>query len=489
MDRHSLKSVHLVGAGGINMSAVGKLLLASGVAVTGSDLEANEQTKLLQERGARISIGEAAENVPEGTDLLIYTSAAPATNLERMEAAKRNIPQMTNFAFLGEWFRDAMTIVVSGTHGKSTTTAMLALILVKAGFDPTVVVGSKVPAFTDGNLRKGRPNLFVVEGDEYARHFLEFHPFGLVLNNLELDHTDVFRDIDALLQSFHELVSQVRDKGFVVVNVSDARLARLIETERPSLEARGVAIVPFGTEAVEGVWHVTSRQDGDYRVVTIAKDAMTARFNLQVPGHFNAMNATGAVLMAKSLGIAYQDMGHALEAFKGIWRRFEFLGEQEESRIYSDYGHHPTAVCETLSAAHESFPGRKVLLCFQPHHRNRTKALYREFIPCFDKADSLVLCEIYEVKGRDVTEDGDISSQKLVEDVKTHDVERGVTRSVGYAPDPASAVASVLKMAQPDDIVIVMGAGDIDAAIRTVIPAHSSDSGQAPAGIQKGPSV
>ncbi|MBU2613382.1 UDP-N-acetylmuramate--L-alanine ligase [Patescibacteria group bacterium] len=469
MNRTTLKAVHLIGAGGINMSADGKLLLASGITVTGSDMEENEQTKLLAERGARIMIGEAADNIPEKTDLVVYTSAAPATNLERIEATKRDIPQMTNFAFLGQWFEDAKTIVISGTHGKSTTTAMLGLILEKAGLDPTVVVGSKVPAFVDGNLRMGREDLFVVEGDEYARHFLEFHPFGLIINNLELDHTDVFRDIEALLQSFHELVGQVKERGFVVVNVSDPRLSRLIETERPSLEARGVTIVPFGSEEGKGVWHVTSRQDGDYRVVMLAKDAMTARFNLQVPGHFNAMNASGAALMAKSLGVAYQDMGHALESFKGIWRRFEFLGEQEESRIYSDYGHHPTAVCETLKAAHESFPGRKVLLCFQPHHRNRTKALYQEFIPCFDATDGLVICEIYEVAGRDATEDADVSSRKLVEDVTKHDAERSVTRIVAYAPDPPSAVKKILEMAGADDIVIVMGAGDIDAAIRAVI--------------------
>ncbi|MBU1348858.1 UDP-N-acetylmuramate--L-alanine ligase, partial [Patescibacteria group bacterium] len=199
MNRTTLKAVHLIGAGGINMSADGKLLLASGITVTGSDMEENEQTKLLAERGARIMIGEAADNIPEKTDLVVYTSAAPATNLERIEATKRDIPQMTNFAFLGQWFEDAKTIVISGTHGKSTTTAMLGLILEKAGLDPTVVVGSKVPAFVDGNLRMGREDLFVVEGDEYARHFLEFHPFGLIINNLELDHTDVFRDIEALL--------------------------------------------------------------------------------------------------------------------------------------------------------------------------------------------------------------------------------------------------------------------------------------------------
>lgn len=476
MDLKTLKSVHLVGAGGINMSAVGKLLLAAGVAVSGSDLVENEQTRLLEGRGAKISIGESANNVPAETQLLIYTSAAPAVNEERRAASTRGIPEMTNFAFLGDWFEDAKTVVVTGTHGKSTTTAMLGLMLEKAGMDPTVVVGSKVPAFPDGNLRLGRPDLFVVEGDEYARHFLEFHPTGLILNNLELDHTDVFRNIEALLQSFHELVGQVKGGGVIVANVSDERIRRLIETERDSLLERKIRVVPFGTGvgadgdgtsfANDVPWDVSSSQEGDMRLVTIGRDNVTYRFNLPVPGHFNAMNAAAAALMAKELGVAYPDMGAALEAFKGIWRRFEFLGESGEARVYSDYGHHPTAVAETLAAAHESFPGRRVILCFQPHHRNRTKALFDAFIPSFDAADTLVLCEIFDVAGREDDEDKDVSSHQLVDAVASRDAERGVRRTVEYASDPASAVGRALALAEQDDIVIVMGAGDIDAAVR-----------------------
>jgi UDP-N-acetylmuramate--alanine ligase len=191
------------------------------------------------------------------------------------------------------------------------------------------------------------------------------------------------------------------------------------------------------------------------------------RFNLSVPGHFNAMNAAGAVLMANALGASYPDMGIALEAFKGIWRRFEFLGESNEARVYSDYGHHPTAVSQTLAAARESFPNRKVLLCFQPHHRNRTKALFDEFVPSFDAADAVVLSEIFDVAGRDDAEDKDVSSTRLVEAVMAHDESRGVSRTVEYAPDNATAVTRILSLAKPDDIVIVMGAGDIDGAIRS----------------------
>jgi UDP-N-acetylmuramate--alanine ligase len=181
------------------------------------------------------------------------------------------------------------------------------------------------------------------------------------------------------------------------------------------------------------------------------------------------MNAAGAALLARELGVSYEDIGAALEAFKGIWRRFEFLGEVHESRVYSDYGHHPTAVAATLRAAKESFPNRRVLLAFQPHHRNRTKSLFAEFIPSFDDADELVLCEIYDVAGRDATEDEKVSSHELVEAVTKRDADRGAKRTVEYAANPTAAVMRILELAKADDIVICMGAGDIDGAARKAV--------------------
>lgn len=468
MNVKDVKSVHLVGAGGINMSAVGKLLLAAGVKVSGSDVQENEQTKLLAERGAQIYIGEDGSHIPADCELLIYTSAAPQANKERIAAASRKIPELTNFAFLGDWFEDSKTYVVTGTHGKSTTTAMLGLMLEKGKMDPTVVVGSKVPGFADGNLRLGKKELFVIEGDEYARHFLEFHPDGVILNNLELDHTDVFRSVEVLIASFHELVDQVKDGGIVVANVADTRVAALVETERDALMARNIRIIPFGVEGPDS-WKVESSQKGDYREMSVEKAGETFRSNLSIHGSFNAMNAAGAALLARELGVSYEDIGAALEAFKGIWRRFEFLGEVHESRVYSDYGHHPTAVAATLKAAKESFPNRRVLLAFQPHHRNRTKSLFAEFIPSFDDADELVLCEIYDVAGRDATEDEKVSSHELVEAVTKRDADRGAKRTVEYAVNPTAAVMRILELAKADDIVICMGAGDIDGAARKAV--------------------
>lgn len=435
MNVKDIRSAHFVGIGGINMSAVAKLLLAAGVRVSGSDAVESEQTKILAERGATVTIGQKTENVPAECDVVIYTSAAPEANPEREEARRRNIPEMTNFAFLGEWFKDDAVILVVGTHGKSTTTAMLGSIFEKADMDPTVIVGSKLPSFPDGNLRIGHTRLVVIEGDEYAKHFLEFHPQAIILNNIELDHTDVFPNIEEMIATFRELVGRLPEGGVLVANMNDANVRKIVG------DVSGPRVIPF-------------------------TDAQP--FSLQIPGEFNRRNATGAALMAKESGVSDAVIHEALSAFPGIWRRFEYLRIQNGARIYSDYGHHPTAVAATLAAAKESFPSSRVLLCFQPHHRNRTKNLFLDFVTSFDLADVLVLCEIYDVKGRDAKQDESVSSKDLVDAIVRHDADREVKRVVEYASDPKSAVDQVLVHAKEGDVVIVMGAGDIDDAIRNV---------------------
>lgn len=468
MNVKDIKSAHLIGIGGINMSAVAKLLLAYGVKVTGSDLVENGETKLLAERGAKVSLGQAAENVPADAEIVIYTSAAPESNPEREEARRRKIKELTNFQFLGQWFENAKTILVTGTHGKSTTTSMLGLILERAGFDPTVIVGSKVPSFPDGNLRLGKSDVAVIEGDEYAKHFLEFHPYGVVLNNIELDHVDIYPTIQDVVAAFRELLSKIQNGGLIVANVGDLRVSNLIESEKDDLQSRSIRVIRFNGQG-SVVWKISNRQDGSCNHVSLEQADVTYRFDLNVPGYVNALNAAGAVLMARELGADYQAMATALQDFKGIWRRFEFLREENGIKIYTDYGHHPTAVAATLKMAKDSFPESRIILCFQPHHRNRTKYLFDEFVSSFDLADVLVLCEIYDVAGRSDQADADVSSKQLVEAVQKRDLERGVRRAVEFASSPAASVLKVMDSARPGDVVIYMGAGDIDGAIRQKI--------------------
>jgi len=465
MNVRDVRVAHLVGVGGINMAAVAKLLLAAGVRVSGSDIAENDETRALSQRGATIALGHAAENVPADADVVIHTSAAPESNPEREEARRRGVPEMTNFAFLGQWFEDAKQILVTGTHGKSTTTAMLGLMLDRAKLDPTIVVGTKVPGLADGNLRIGSSDVLLIEGDEYERHFLEFHPYGVIVNNIELDHTDVYPTLEDFVGAFRALLDRVREGGIIVANVGDANVAALLASMREELSARRIRIVRFNGKA-KGDWRFSFQRDGAMFGFALELDGVSLAYSLKVPGAFNALNAAGASLMALELGAQVPDIAETLASFPGVWRRFESLARREDVQWFSDFGHHPTAVASTLAGAREAFPGSRILLCFQPHHRNRTKHLFDDFVRCFTGADVLVFCEIYDVAGREQGEDADVSSRQLAERVLRYDAERGASRPVVYAENPNVALERIDSFVQPGDVVIVMGAGDIDAAAR-----------------------
>ncbi len=454
------KHAHLVGIGGINMSAVAKLLKRAGIGVSGSDAKESELTDEVEAMGIPVAIGQDKMHVPPECDLLIYSSAVPVTNPERVEAARRGVRERTNFQFLGEWYAASRVLLVTGTHGKSTTTAMLGHMLEGTRRDPTVIVGSRVPGYPLGNVRFGGGELTVIEGDEYAKHFLEFEPYGLIINNIELDHTDVFPDIDALLAAFRELLARVQDGGVVIANADDARVSTLIGRERTDLESRGIRIRTFGFGS-HADCRVEDLQVKDERLTFAYRDAALRpiRVELSVPGRMNALNAAAALTLASSLGIPSSDAVGTLESYRGIWRRFEIVSDRDDVIVVSDYAHHPTAVSMTLDAARAFYPGRRFLLCFQPHHRRRTRDLFDDFVPAFDKADHLALCEIYDVAGR---EEGErISSRDLQEAVIRHDGDRGVQRSVEYAPDPEEALTILKRWKRPGDVILVMGAGDI----------------------------
>lgn len=444
------------------MSGVAKLLRRAGVSVSGSDATASELTHELEELGIHVFIGHDADNVPPECDLVIYSSAIPELNPERAEARRRNLPQMTNFAFLGEWTRGKRVLLVSGTHGKSTTTAMLGLMLESAHRDPTVIVGSRLSSFPDGNVRFGESDLYVIEGDEYARHFLEFQPYGLIINNIEPDHFDIFPDLDAVMNVFREMLSRVQPKGIVVANADDQNVQTLIGQERASLEERGISIKTFGfgSHADQQVMEHAMRSGGQVFTLRNPRGLMT-RFRLQIPGKMNVMNAAGALTLCQALGVPSDTLQDAVEAFPGIWRRFETVADKEDVTVISDYGHHPTAVAATLEAAKSFYPGRRIVLAFQPHHRNRTKHLFEKFVQSFDKADALLLVEIYDVAGRDARDDETISSRDLQDAVLKRDLEHTVSRPVEYASDPDSALDILRRWKRKGDVILVMGAGDI----------------------------
>lgn len=455
------KRAHLIGIGGINMSAVAKLLKRAGVGVSGSDVGESELTRELVQMGIGVSIGHDKAHVPADCDLVIYSSAVPASNPERIEASRRDLRQINNFQFLGEWTNGRRTVIVTGTHGKSTTTAMLGQALIGAHQDPTVIVGSCVPGYPLGNIRFGEGELVVIEGDEYAKHFLEFRPYALLINNIELDHTDVFPDLEALFDTFRELLDRVEDNGIVVANADDARVSTLIGRERANLEGRGIRIrtFGFGSHADCRIEDLVAR-DGLQTFQFRDNDLRPIKVELPVPGRMNALNLTAALTLASSIGIPAPDAAPVFADFHGIWRRFELVADKDDILVVSDYGHHPTAVAATLDAAKGFYPGRRIVLCFQPHQKRRTRDLFLDFVPSFDKADQLVLAEIYDVTGREETGEK-ISSRDLQDAVIRHDADRGVQRSVEYAPDNEEAITILKRWKKPGDIILVMGAGDI----------------------------
>lgn len=453
----SASRIHVIGAGGIGVSAVARLLKHEGKQVTGSDGSHNETVDELIAAGIPVSVGHRAENLPVGTDLVVYSGAVPAANPERIEATRRGVRQITYFEFIGEFTKERWTIAVSGTNGKSTTTAMLGLMLERGGLDPTVIVGSKVPSFPERNLRMGKGKYLVVEGCEHEANILKLWPRMIVLTNIEEDHLDYYRDLAHIRDTFKDYVRKLPANGKLVLNADDkvsgelAPAAHVVTygVENPADYVASALAVGSGAQT----FHVTHSQKGKKKAV--------GDFALGVPGRFNVMNALAAAAAALELGVSVDAIASVLREFSGIWRRFERVGDRNGATVISDYGHHPTAVRGTIEAARSFYPGRRIVLAFQPHQRNRTRNLFDEFVESFDDADVLLLSEIFDVAGREDKADADVSSRQLVDAVRARDDKRGVRRRVMYAGALEETHAAIVKTLLPDDVLILAGAGDI----------------------------
>jgi UDP-N-acetylmuramate--alanine ligase len=452
-----IKKVHLIGVGGIGMSALAKLFHAKGAVVSGSDLNASSLTDELIARGMKIFIGHDASQLSEDVDLVIYSSAIPETNPERVAAKEQQIRELTYAEFLGELSKGYSTIAVAGTHGKSSTTAMLSLILEEAGYDPTVIVGSRIPSFKDGNLRIGSGRFFVVEACEYKANLLHLSPEMVVLTNVDEDHLDFYKDIDHIRATFQEFVDKLKGKGMVVWNADDE--------ESKKLEiARGVTF-GFGEHAE---YRATKRVTGSgvQRAQVMrqeAQDQQLGEMELGVPGAYNMSNALAATAAAMELGVPFETCAKVLKQFVGIWRRFEKLGQWQGATVYSDYGHHPTEVAAVIKASKEFFTDQRVVLCYQPHQHARTIALMDELVDALKDADTLVLTEIYEVAGR--TEDTRVSSADLMEKIKQVRPECQVV----FAKDLPNTKLLLAQIVKEGDVLIMQGAGSIDDLARELV--------------------
>ena len=478
MDLSKLKKIHFIGIGGIGISAVAKLLLSQDKIVTGSDVRDSDIIETLKSFGAKINIGQHnINNLTKDVNLVIYSDAVPKDNPERQAAVNHKIPSMSYFQFLGQYSSSKHTIAISGCHGKTTTTALTGLILDKANFDPTVIVGSKVKAW-DGNLRIGGSDYFVVEGDEYRAHMLELNPQAIIMTNIEFDHPDYYSDLNHTIETFQTFINKLPDDGHFIYNLDDPILSERID--KP-----GCQLATFGleNEAADLFAKNIKVDHGRQIFKPVYKGQELRDFNLQVPGKFNIYNALGAALLALELGISPDIIKDTLAQYTGAWRRFEIIGkisglteDKNGALIISDYAHHPTEVIKTIQAAKEFYPDKRLLVVFQPHQFQRTKALFDEFVKIFAQspADVVILSEIYDVAGReekDVTKR--ISSNDLLDKIvltESKKLLQGVIPSLYYyASDLTETKAKILTEVQANDVVLILGAGDIDKVARELV--------------------
>lgn len=454
-----IKTIHFIGVGGIGVAAMAKLLLSYGKNVSGSDVASSAITHDLARRGLKFFSGHADSNIPKNAELVIYSAAIPETNVERTHAAELGVEQLSYPEVLGKLSREFSTIVVCGTNGKSTTTAMLGLMLAEAGYDPTVIVGSLVPSFPLGNLRIGSGRFFVVEGCEYRAHFLHLEPEMIVVTNIEEDHLDYYRDLNHIRETFQTFVNKLAGKGLTILNANDPE----------SMKISADRAVRFGFEiAADYVGHDRTTAPG-MQSVQVSRDgddvASLGGLTLSIPGAFNMMNALAATTAAMELGVPFETCVSVLQNFRGIWRRFERVGTWKGAEVISDYGHHPTAIRGTVKAAREFFPNRRIVLCFQPHQHSRTKELFKEFVDAVAEADVIVVPEIYKVVGRTEAEEKEVSSRDIVESVRA----KYPGKEIRYAADFAEAESELRDLVKENDVLIIQGAGDVDELARKLI--------------------
>ncbi|MBI5411739.1 UDP-N-acetylmuramate--L-alanine ligase [Candidatus Peregrinibacteria bacterium] len=429
--------VHFIGMGGIGINALARLSLSQRKTVSGSDALDSELLRDLKQQGARIFIGHKADHVAPATELVVYTEAIDASkNPELLRAEELGIPCMTYFEALGRISEQYKTIAIAGTHGKSTTTALLGRALVEDGFDPLVIVGTKVPDFQNRNVYIGKGEYFVVEACEYRRSFLNLQPQGLILLNCELDHTDYYRDEADYRSAFRALAEKVPQGGFIVANADDANLIWILgnpEGEDHDLRLQGLR--------AKIIW-------------VCAKDLAETPITLQVPGSFNRLNALAALRAAETVGADPEIVMKSLESFKGTWRRMEIRGKFHGALVIDDYGHHPTEIRATLRALKEHYPKKRLLCVFQPHQYSRTYALLDAFKTAFEDADLVIVPNIYEA--RDTAQDKErISAKSFVRALQ----EKHPHAIFGNGFD--RTLKLIAKKALENTLIVLMGAGDV----------------------------
>lgn len=429
------------------MSSLAMMLHQSGYRVTGSDLANSALIDTLRRAGIAVAIGHSAANV-EAAALVVRSSAVPEENPEVARARQLGREVLKHSEMLGRLSQVRRTLAVAGTHGKTTTTAMLATILIHAGLDPTVLVGGVLSSLGSG-ARLGQSEYLVVEADEFDRRFLELHPEIAVVNNVEPDHLDYYGSMDAIREAFEAFARLVPEDGWLIVNADNPGARELAES-------RAERTITFGLSPLAN-WYaanVIPNDDGGSDFYVYANDHPVGQFHLRVPGRHNVSNALAAAVAAGRVGVDQGTAAEALDSFTGVGRRLERLGEARGVVVLDDYAHHPTKVRASLSGLREHHPGRIICL-FQPHHYHRLNSLFEDFAQAFADADVVVLVDVYQPAGRG-PEAGERTSADLATAI------RGPR--VTHIANLDAATDEVARVARPGDIIVTMGAGDVTNA-------------------------
>jgi len=417
-----MKHIHIIGIGGIGISALAQAYFKKGYSISGSDICVSELTLKLEKIGIKIYYKHAKTNIPQNTTLIVYSEAIDQNNPELKKAIELKIPSQTYFEALGELSKEYYTIAVAGTHGKTTTTAMLAKILIDNNYDPNVIIGSTMPEFDNLNYRYGKSKYFIIEACEYRESFLHLHPNMILITNCELDHLDYYQDLKHYQSAFTKFVAKTPTTGYVIIPKNESEKNPMIK------------------KATTGIFQ------------TVLSSIPVPKLNL--PGKHNQDNARLALIAANTLGIFEKKSHQSLQEFKGVWRRFEKIGEINQRIIYDDYAHHPTEIKATLHAAKKHFPKNRIICIFQPHQYSRTHFFLTEFSSSFKDADIIIIPNIYEA--RDSIEDKTkVNVNILVQSIRKNN--QTVYNGHGFN----KTIEILNTVSKPNDIIITMGAGDV----------------------------
>jgi UDP-N-acetylmuramate--alanine ligase len=457
MFRGRVRRAHFVGVGGIGMSGLAEILRTLDFDVSGSDLKPNEITRRLETLGVRIDIGHRAENV-EGADVVVYSSAIAKTNPEIVRARALEIPIIPRAEMLAELMRVKYTVAIAGSHGKTTTTSLVATVLRAAGLDPTVVVGGKVNAL-GSNARLGAGDLFVAEADESDGSFLRLTPTIAVITNIDAEHLDHYGTHENVKDAFVQFANRIPFYGLGVLCVDHPHVQAIL----PRLERRHVT---YGVSRQADYRASNPRFEGlETRFTAYRRNDPIGDFTVRMPGAHNILNSLSVIAVADELEIPLDVTREAVRSFHGVQRRFTVVGEPSIARegkrgevmIVDDYGHHPAEIEATLDAAQRGFE-RRVVVAFQPHRYTRTQALFDEFTRAFNKADVLFVTEVYPAGEQPIE---GATGKALTDAIRAHG-----HKSVEYIADKKKVTAALLETVRPGDVVIALGAGDINASAR-----------------------